>query len=564
MTDLENNNRLSFLTNAINIYCEYILLCVKKQNGNFSQVSSGQLGSFKSHAKYKPFYETLSGFVGNNININEVGLTICKVFCEVVNFGFLNTNSFRILDHIIKGDFKIGNFVLNEDLKKNLEEVRAKMLQDFEIPNTIDSDFDEGANHGNFNNVDLIPPTPSSSNNLDTPSSSSSQIPSTHDMINAMDEDQCNENQMINNSTNGNINNVLSALQQIINNQMIIINKTISNNSDIVNTRLDEFAKFLNLNKSSQNYYSKVELLTKSKLKLENQLKLLQSYSDNNRVPPSLAHNHFPRCLLHNSKNSNYFNEYNNAIEICQNELHKINMKELNNMILSLNNEIKDLKKLIASFDENNNEKFQEIDRNLTLQAEKSFSNMNENFNRDIQNPIIKFPIHKPKKDNAKSKSAKKVSNVEKSSDNKYKSNNSSDSSTNSMNRNKNTSKNNYQSSYNSNNSKSNLRSRSKSTSNRKRSKSNNFRSDNNNNTGNYNKSHNNNNKNMNPQRNNNDLNHNSRTKKTRFTNHSNYSSDTPTNFTESNMAQIRNNHNVRSTSTGQVFRSRQNSNNRH
>ena len=62
-----------------------------------------------------------------------MGHLIYKVFCQVADFGFLNTQSFNILEHMRKENFKIGGFKLTDEIKDGLEYVYLKMLKDFEV-----------------------------------------------------------------------------------------------------------------------------------------------------------------------------------------------------------------------------------------------------------------------------------------------------------------------------------------------------------------------------------------------------------------------------------------------
>jgi len=329
---------------------------------------------------------------------------------------------------------------------------------------------------------------------------------------------------------------------------MSTINHTINLNNNSVNARLNEFAKFLNTNQNTQNHFKRVEALVKNKLRLENHLKLLQSYSEQSRMPPALVHERFPRCMFNNSTNPDYFIEYNRIVEICQKSLLDLNIKEVKLMIEKSKKELYDLKKFIDTFDDKTNQKFNEIDTTQAKNADKFFLKLNENFNREIQKPIRKFPILKEKKINREkpqvnkevANNSNKNKNVKNSDRNLNKTNKKHDPSILNNHLSRNVTQRNNENHPQSNRSKSSHRFRSKSNS-RKYDNGNSY------------------------SRSSSNTYSNNGHKKTNFTlssNNVNYNNNhnTPVSLINSNMERIKANHNVRSSNNDQVFRLRQNS----
>ena len=417
MTDLVNSNII--LTNAVNVFCEYITASIKRNNSNISSFNGRQLGAFKNKDnKYSSYYVAITNFAKRDITSDNFIQIICEIFFHVVDDGFLNSSSLKILNYILESQTKIGEFDLNSDWRTKLKHVKTKMHEEFE-------NFAEQVDEVNSPEEDPLPNkdpgaqttfmVPNTINTTPIEDSQSTQL--LLDQVAALNSQITNGQNLsgnpLPNFNETNNQNVLTALlstfQTIFNNQMHLINSSIAQNSKNVDDRLKSFAKLLDSNQAVNNYYLEVEKLTKIKLKNENHLNLLQNYLKASRTPPSLNHDRFPRCMFNFSKNSDYFDDYNIIVEICQKSLLELNVRELKRMIDKNEADIKNFKALISDFDDEVNKKFADIDSRANEENESLFVSTNEHYNRIIKDPVVKFPINKPKKsknnDNNKIKS---------------------------------------------------------------------------------------------------------------------------------------------------------------
>ena len=133
-----------------------------------------------------------------------MGHLIYKVFCQVADFGFLNTQSFNILEHMRKENFKIGGFKLTDEIKDGLEYVYLKMLKDFEIEFSIDSDL--GSESSNNRHEVIMETQSAESNTLDATNNvnhrqNSQIIPDTQSLLQLMSQNRTEQTNFSNNTT---------------------------------------------------------------------------------------------------------------------------------------------------------------------------------------------------------------------------------------------------------------------------------------------------------------------------------------------------------------------------
>ena len=381
--------------------------CIKRNNGGLSSFNGGQLGAFKNkERKYSSYNITISHFAKREIALDNFIEIISETFVHVVDDGFLNVSSYKFLNIILENQTKVGSFDLNNEWRNKHDRVKTKMLDEFE-------NFADQVEEVNFNlpggaqTTTIIPDTANTSV-TEQGHSTQSLLDQVAALSSQANNGQSLSNNLLTNSNETTNQNVLSALlstfQNIFNNQMLLINSSIAQNSKNVDSRLKSLAKLLDSSQAVKNYYLEVEKLINVKLKNENHLNLLQNYLKASRTPPSLNHDRFPRCKFNSSKNADNFDEYNIIVEDCQKALLELNIRELKRMIDKNEGDIISFKALISDFDDEVNKKLAEIDSRANKVNESLFVNTNEHYNRIIKEPVVKFPIVKPKKTNNNTK----------------------------------------------------------------------------------------------------------------------------------------------------------------
>ena len=395
MADLEN--RLVSLSNAVNIFCEYLLKSLKKNNSDINSLNNNVIGYFKRPDKYGDFYNILKDFAQNEISINNICNVLCDIFFVVAETSSLNGHSFSVINLLLQNKFSINKFELNDDYRSKLENVKRIMLIDFNIYS------EENTN----NNIEA------NSNSSDTPHIhvNSNLAPNIHTQIICDTQRSINsvpsDSQtalLLNSLNNSSDNNNSLALLSFLNNlseSIKIINENIVNNSKNTNEKFKHFAKLVNSNSTVKEYFDKINHHTKNILWSENQIKILRSYKDASHTPLSLRHSRFPRPMFNQSTFQDYFLDYNKAIETCQNSLIDINIAELERRIAFSKNEVSRFRDILSISDDKVVDKIKDIESTIKKGFESSFKKSNEACNRHIQEPIDKYPLVKEKNKNS-------------------------------------------------------------------------------------------------------------------------------------------------------------------
>ena len=382
------------LSNSINILCEYILRCGKKNNGVYSNISNASLGAFKK-SPYDTYYKPIQEFAKVDMKIDNIGKIICEIFFNVANNGFLNSNSYSVLNLLLTDKFTINNFKACDDYKKRLLDVKTEMLKEFEQFDVQPDDinFTQQAND-QMNNED------SGVNNTD-PLNIHNQSPLIlNENHNQMLTETQNEEITVSNWTELSfcINKIFTQFSTIESN-MTVINSNVMLNSRNTDDKFKNFAKLVNSNNTVRSYYEKIESLTKDIQCSTNNLKLLNNYKQEKRTPPSLDHYHFPKPMFNNSLDKEYFSEYNKCIEICQTSLLDLNLRELERKIEASRSELSNIKDILSISEDNLDKNILDIENKVKKSLDHTFTTTHEKYCRIIQEPVLKFPYIKPTKE---------------------------------------------------------------------------------------------------------------------------------------------------------------------